>query len=174
MFDIGWSELAVIAAVAIVVIGPKDLPLALKTVGQWVAKARSLAREFQGSVDEMIREAERAAELDKLKKEVQEATAELDVTKEIETAKNEIERSIDMPPIQMDPTKEPDAQPAAEKPAGEKPVESIAAPPPDAPVMPLPSTMVAATAEGHVENPAEAQKPAAVDTAPKRATGGQF
>ncbi|MCC7045765.1 MAG: twin-arginine translocase subunit TatB [Alphaproteobacteria bacterium] len=167
MFDIGWSELAVIAAVAIVVIGPKDLPLALKTVGQWVAKARSLAREFQGSVDEMIREAERAAELDKLKKEVQDATAELDVTKEIETAKNEIERSIDMPPIQMDPLQEPPPDP---KPAEEKPVESVAAPPPDAPVMPLPSSMLA---EGHVETPAEAQKPAAEDAPPKRANAGQ-
>lgn len=58
MFDIGWSELAVIAVVALVVIGPKDLPRVLRTVGAWVAKARSMAREFQNSVDEMAREAD--------------------------------------------------------------------------------------------------------------------
>jgi sec-independent protein translocase protein TatB len=171
MFDIGWSELAVIAAVAIIVIGPKDLPLALKTVGQWVAKARGLAREFQGSVDEMIREAERAAEIDKLKKEVADAASELDVTKELEATKNEIERSIDMPPIEMDPLKEPapdkpaEDKPAEDKPAAEKPVESIAAPPPDAPVMPLPSTMV--------ETPAEEARPTPSEPEPKRAAGGQ-
>lgn len=58
MFDIGWSELAVIAVVALVVIGPKDLPKVLRTVGQWVAKARAVARDFQNSVDEMAREAD--------------------------------------------------------------------------------------------------------------------
>ncbi|WP_374449265.1 Sec-independent protein translocase protein TatB [Stella sp.] len=58
MFDIGWSELAVIAVVALVVIGPKDLPKVLRTVGQWVARARAVARDFQTSVDEMAREAD--------------------------------------------------------------------------------------------------------------------
>jgi len=58
MFDIGWSEIAVIAVVALIVIGPKDLPGVLRTVGIWVRKARMMAREFQGHVDDMIREAE--------------------------------------------------------------------------------------------------------------------
>ncbi|WP_207478543.1 Sec-independent protein translocase protein TatB [Arenibaculum pallidiluteum] len=58
MLDIGWSELALIAVVALVVIGPKDLPQVLKTVGLWVRKARMLTREFQGHIDDMIREAE--------------------------------------------------------------------------------------------------------------------
>lgn len=58
MFDIGWSEMAVIAILALIVIGPKDLPSVLKTVGHWVRKARSLAREFQSGVDEMIRDAD--------------------------------------------------------------------------------------------------------------------
>lgn len=172
MLDIGWSELAVIAAVAIIVIGPKDLPLALKAVGQWVAKARGLAREFQGSVDEMIREAERAAEVDKLKKEVADATSQLDVTKELEATKAEIERSIDMPPIEIDPLKDAPA---------EKPVESVAAPPPDAPVMPLPSTMVdappAEAPKAPEEPPPEQPKaqPIAANepTPPQRAAGGQ-
>jgi sec-independent protein translocase protein TatB len=58
MLDIGWTEMLVIAVLALIVIGPKDLPGALRTVGQWVRKARSLAREFQSGIDEMVREAE--------------------------------------------------------------------------------------------------------------------
>jgi len=58
MFDIGWSEFALIAVVALIVIGPKDLPKVLKTIGIWVRKARMLTRDFQNSVDEMIREAD--------------------------------------------------------------------------------------------------------------------
>ena len=58
MFDIGWSEMAVIAFIALIVIGPKDLPRTMKTVAQWMRKARSLTREFQSGIDDMVREAE--------------------------------------------------------------------------------------------------------------------
>ena len=58
MFDIGWSEMAVVALIALIVIGPKDLPRTMKTVAQWMRKARSLTREFQSGIDEMVREAE--------------------------------------------------------------------------------------------------------------------
>jgi len=58
MFDIGWSEMAVIALIALIVIGPKDLPSTMKTIAQWMRKARSLTREFQSGIDEMVREAE--------------------------------------------------------------------------------------------------------------------
>ena len=51
MFDIAWSELGVIAVVALVVIGPKDLPRVLRTMGQWTSKARSMAREFQSGLE---------------------------------------------------------------------------------------------------------------------------
>src|SRR3546814_7917848 len=57
MFDIAWSELGVVAVVALVVIGPKDLPKVLCTMGQWTSKARSLARAFQSGLDDMVREA---------------------------------------------------------------------------------------------------------------------
>lgn len=58
MFDIGWSELMVIGVVALVVIGPKDLPGAIYALGKWVRKARLMARDFQGHLDDMMREAE--------------------------------------------------------------------------------------------------------------------
>jgi sec-independent protein translocase protein TatB len=70
MFDFAWSELMVIGAVALVVIGPKDLPKALKTAGILLRRARGMAREFQNSIDDMIRE----ADLDDVRKTVQDAT----------------------------------------------------------------------------------------------------
>ena len=81
MFDIGWTEMMVIAMLALIIIGPKDLPGALRTVGQWVRKARSLAREFQSGVDEMVRE----AELDDARKAL-EATNRGNIAKSIANA----------------------------------------------------------------------------------------
>jgi sec-independent protein translocase protein TatB len=58
MFDIGWTELLLIAVVAIVVIGPKDLPRAMRTVGQWTTRMRRMAGDFQRQFNEAVREAE--------------------------------------------------------------------------------------------------------------------
>lgn len=58
MFDFSWSEIALVGGVALVLIGPKDLPIAMRTVAGVVKKARSMASEFQGHVDEMLREAD--------------------------------------------------------------------------------------------------------------------
>ena len=55
MFDIGWQELFVIGAITIIVVGPKDLPRVLMQVTKYVRKARSIAREFQSSIDEVVR-----------------------------------------------------------------------------------------------------------------------
>ena len=74
MFDIGWSEFAVIAVVALIAIGPKELPGVLRMVGQWVAKARKMAGEFQGQFQEAMREAE-MADLKKSFDEVREAAS---------------------------------------------------------------------------------------------------
>jgi len=60
MFDIGADELLMVAVVAIVVIGPKDLPRALRTAGQWIAKMRRMSGHFRSGIDAMIREAELA------------------------------------------------------------------------------------------------------------------
>jgi sec-independent protein translocase protein TatB len=58
MFDFAWSELALIAVVAMIAIGPKDMPVAIRNVTGWIKKARRMAAEFQTHVDEMVREAD--------------------------------------------------------------------------------------------------------------------
>jgi sec-independent protein translocase protein TatB len=68
MFDIGWSEFVVIGVVALIVIGPKELPAVLRTIGQWTTKIRRMAGEFQSQFQEAMREAEMAD----LKKQVDE------------------------------------------------------------------------------------------------------
>lgn len=58
MFDVAPSELLLLAVVALVVIGPKDLPRVMRVVGQWVGRARGMARHFRSGIDEMIRQSE--------------------------------------------------------------------------------------------------------------------
>jgi sec-independent protein translocase protein TatB len=58
MFDIGIGELLVILIVAVVVIGPKDLPLAMRTAGRWIGKMRRISAHFRSGIDTMVREAE--------------------------------------------------------------------------------------------------------------------
>lgn len=67
MFDIGWTELALVALVALLVIGPKELPATMRMIAGWIGKIRGLAREFQSGLDDMMRE----TELDKLKEQAQ-------------------------------------------------------------------------------------------------------
>lgn len=84
MLDIGWDEMLLVAMIALLVIGPKDLPKVLRTASQWVRKARSLAGEFQRGVDDMVRE----TELHDLKKEVERVA-------DTNTLRREIENTID-------------------------------------------------------------------------------
>jgi sec-independent protein translocase protein TatB len=73
MFDIGYTELLVIAIVALVVIGPKDLPRVMRIVGQWVGRARGMARHFRSGIDTMIRE----SELEEMEKKWREENARI-------------------------------------------------------------------------------------------------
>ncbi len=81
MFDIGWQELFILAVLAIIVVGPKDLPKAVGTITKWIRKARSMARDLQDGLDEVARE----AELEDLKKEL-DRPGGLDIAKRIEEA----------------------------------------------------------------------------------------
>lgn len=112
MFDFSWSELAVIAVVALVVIGPKDLPRVMRILGQWMRRARAIAREFQGSVDQMMRE----AELDDVKRHIDRISS-FDVAHEIRNAIDpggDLQRSLNEPVL---------ANPLVEAP---KPIETAA------------------------------------------------
>jgi sec-independent protein translocase protein TatB len=86
MFGIDSPELLVIAVVALVVIGPKELPNLLRSWGKWMSQMRGMASEFRGHVDEMVRQ----SELDEVKKQLESAPGldlqALDPTKEIKSA----------------------------------------------------------------------------------------
>ena len=73
MFDIGWQEIIILMLIALIVVGPKDLPRVVKTAGQWMGKARGYARDFQRTIEE----AADATEIDAIKKEIDEANREL-------------------------------------------------------------------------------------------------
>ncbi len=94
MFDIGWQELFILAVLAIIVIGPKDLPGAIRTISKWIRKARSMARDLQEGLDDVVRE----ADLDDLKKEL-DSPGGLDIAKKIEDAVDptgEITKDMDL------------------------------------------------------------------------------
>ena len=80
MFDIGWQELFILAVLAIIVIGPKDLPHAIRAITKGIRKARSMARDLQDGMDDVIRE----AELDDIKETI--GGDGMDVAKRIEEA----------------------------------------------------------------------------------------
>jgi sec-independent protein translocase protein TatB len=76
MFDIGWGELVVIGIVALIAIGPKELPTVLRTLGQYMGKVRRMASEFQGQFQEAMREAE-LAELKKQAEDLKNSVSDL-------------------------------------------------------------------------------------------------
>jgi sec-independent protein translocase protein TatB len=76
MFDIGWGELVVIGIVALIAIGPKELPTVLRTLGQYMGKVRRMASEFQGQFQEAMREAE-LAELKKQAEDLKSSVSDL-------------------------------------------------------------------------------------------------
>ena len=98
MFDISWSEFAIIAVIALIAIGPKELPGVLRMVGQWMGKARRMAAEFQSQFQEAMREAEMAD----LKKEVDDMASGIknydplkDVRADVESLGKDFEKSLD-------------------------------------------------------------------------------
>src|SRR2546423_2767736 len=95
MFDIGWSELLVIAVVALIAIGPKELPGVLRMVGQWMGKARRMAAEFQGQFQEAMREAE-MADLKKSFDEVREAASGFSPTNLVTSLQRDVDKALDI------------------------------------------------------------------------------
>jgi sec-independent protein translocase protein TatB len=168
MFDIGWSEIAVIAVVALIAIGPKELPGVLRMVGQWMGKARKMASEFQGQFQEAMREAE-MADLKKSFDEVKEAASGFTGGGIMTSLQKDVTSALRIDDVDkpMDPQAAPSAE-ASATPAIEPPTTSIDAPTTssdalatssDAPVMPTtpetptPETLVEATTHSAVTEP---------------------
>ena len=96
MFDIGWSELLVIAVVAIIVVGPKELPRLMRTFGHYVSKLRRMAADFQRQFEEAVRD----SEIDEVRKAMRDFHAQA----------SDIHSSVDKP--LMAPKPSPPAAPA--------------------------------------------------------------
>jgi len=99
MFDIGWDEMALIAVVSLIVIGPKDLPVVLRQLGRWTRQARDMAAEFHRGLDDIARE----SELDDLKRKMMEAHAPGGIARQIESAVDpdgSLARAMTLPPLE--------------------------------------------------------------------------
>jgi sec-independent protein translocase protein TatB len=144
MFDIGWSELVVIAVVALIAIGPKELPGVLRMVGQWMGKARKMAAEFQGQFQEAMREAE-MADLKKTFDEVKEAATGFAGDNIMTSLQKDVGEALKIDDID---------KPALEPPATSSDVPATSS---DAPVMPTtPEPPTPATfAEAEIDSVAE-------------------
>jgi sec-independent protein translocase protein TatB len=147
MFDIGWGKIVIIAVIALIVIGPKELPAVLRTVGQWMGKIRRMAAEFQGQFQEAMREAE-MADLKKSVDAITDATRDLTTGFDpIGSVRKDIESAFDDKPQATSP-----APPAA---AGEPAATTEAAAPaaasvePPVSVEPPPAPPPAADVAGH-------------------------
>lgn len=157
MFDIGWSELVLIGVVALVAIGPKELPGVLRMVGQWMGKARKMAAEFQGQFQEAMREAE-MADLKKSFDEVKEAATGFNPLTSLQKDVSDALR-VDA----LDKPTETSTTTAVEPPAT-----------PTTPEAPTPETFVEAEAHTAVTEPLAITRevepaPVAQDTAPSEA-----
>jgi len=117
MLELDWGKLVVIGIVALIVIGPKELPAVLRTAGQWIGKVRRMAAEFQGQFQEAMREAE-LAELKKQVDQISQTASNLPSHFDpIETARKEIEGAIEGKPAAAPEGTSPPPGPASGSPA---------------------------------------------------------
>lgn len=130
MFDMSWGEVMVIGAVALIVIGPKDLPKALRTLGNMTAKVRRMASEFQSQFNDAMRE----AELDDIRKQVESVNQSVAGFNPIENVRDELKGAIEGPAVPSGQTAsaaDPDptaALPPVLEPAGVTAIEPLAPP----------------------------------------------
>lgn len=142
MLDIGWTELLVVGALALLVVGPRELPQLLRQVGRWVGQIKRMAREFQRSMEDAARDSDLAnvKELRDLRKDI----GSLDFRQQAAKAQSYLKQ-----PVKIDPT------------AGARPAQPAATPDETAPLSG--SAAQAASPETHAESspPAEDRSPGA-------------
>src|SRR5215475_5822063 len=101
MFDISWTEFLLIGVVALIFIGPKELPAVMRSLGQWTRKVRSMAADFQGQFQEAMREAEMAdlkKQVDDLAHDVKNYDPLKEARAEVEAAGRDIKASLEETP----------------------------------------------------------------------------
>lgn len=110
MFDIGWTELLIVAMIALLIIGPRELPRMLRTLGNGMSKIRRMASEFQGQFNDALRE----AELDELRKQAEKLSSDMSsaASNPLEKVTSDIQKSIDAPGRKQQETK-PESAPAS-------------------------------------------------------------
>jgi sec-independent protein translocase protein TatB len=167
MFDIGWSELVVIAVVALIAIGPKELPGVLRMVGQWMGKARKMASEFQGQFNEAMREAE-MADLKKSFDDIKDAATGFASNNVMTSLQKDVGDALNIGDIDKPAVAAADTAVTSDTPAIGPPASSGDAPVmPTTPVMPIPETFTEADAHALASEPlaiTQEIQPAPVDT----------
>jgi len=162
MFDIGWSELVVIAVVALIAIGPKELPGVLRMVGQWMGKARKMASEFQGQFQEAMREAE-MADLKKSFDEVKEAATGFASGNVMTSLQKDVTDALNIDGVDKPAASTEAVATAVDTPAIDAPVT------PTTPEPPIPETFTEADAHALASQPlaiTQEIQPTLQDTAP--------
>lgn len=143
MFDIGVGELLVILIVAVVVIGPKDLPLAMRTAGRWIGKMRRISAHFRSGIDAMVREAELEDMEKKWKAQNEEimrrsaALTEAEAGAPVMTGPPPVETPVETPPPAPPPAPSPEPVAPPAKVAKVTLGESAALEDPDTPRPPM-------------------------------------
>ena len=159
MFDIGWSELVVIAVVALIAIGPKELPGVLRMVGQWMGKARKMAAEYQGQFQEAMREGE-MADLKKTFDEVKDAATGFTTDNVMTSLQKDVGDALKIDDIDKPAAIEPPVTPTMPE------MSKV-----DAPEMPIPEIFTEADAHAAAAEPLAitrevSPQPAPLDIAP--------
>ena len=136
MFDIGWGELVVIGIVALIAIGPKELPTVLRTLGQYMGKIRRMAADFQGQFQEAMREAE-MAELKKQAEDLKSSVSDIASFDPMASTQKEVERALEVPELEKPLTaaaETPSEAPAALPEPAQQPEVNVPLPEPPSPV----------------------------------------
>src|SRR5258708_17422561 len=133
MFDIGWGELVVIGIVALIAIGPKELPTVLRTLGQYMGKIRRMAADFQGQFQEAMREAE-MADLKKHAEDIKSSVSDITNFDPMANTQKEIERAFQMPDPAKAGDRSAEAAPSALPEPAQQPEVNVPLPEPPSPV----------------------------------------
>jgi len=155
MFDISWTEFLLIGVVALIVIGPKELPTVMRTMGQWTRKVRSMAADFQNQFQEAMREAEMAdlkKQVDDIAQDIKDYDPLKDVRADVEAIGKDLNKDLNSNPG-TDLSK--DAGKDLESPAAIVPVEERPLPQTAAELQPQPDRQALATAPAASELAAE-------------------